>query len=894
MKNVIQVKVFPISIITLILGGFFYLSNAAFPIAQAQQAFPDFKWPYDQSLGVQWSGGPHSWSTGRQLTATINNTRGSGLDFAYGGKTFDVLAMASGTVIKNKCGSGLGCIVAVRHDIGQSIMIYGHLQPNSNETAPDNQISEGTWISQGTTIGKAGKSGADAIHLHIEFRDGTSSCTADVDCGDVGQWSGNPISWDGRVFVDGYYVAGYCVQEGYNGDCTSQIYNYDGSAIQGSPHKAFGNFPFLDGGQTKITIASVHPSFTCASTTNCEINAADKSTLFAGKGEFSGGAYLPSTNVKVSQPSSTPTTSPSNGIELCDGINFGQLCQTFTYSGDNVCIYLGAMDNRSESVRFRGSYVGNYDAVMYGDSSCGTYNARYSQDVSDFGAQNNNFSSMRIERHQTGSWERNSNCGSDGVTFYEHPNYGGGCLHINGSGYLRALSDFNFDGMISSAQVRGNWVGYLWEHNDRAGNMIQITHDEPDLAGRSFDNAPSSADVEPLGTCKRQNMEVSPLNTGDISRLTTPNCGDGYFPGTEIQLVANPFPGYTFAYWSGNASGQNPSTSVLILGDSTAIANFVFSPTSTPTMTSTTTNTPTMTATPTPSSTPTNTSTNTPTATSTPTATDTATSTSTSTPTSTNTQTNTPTATPLPCSTAPNKPTLSSPANGATVSTVQAILDWPDVSCVTRYEVVVKQYSTTGITVDSQANLTSSGYTTSAVSRGRTYFWNIKACNNFGCNSSDWWSFAVSATSVSPTATSISNSIITPTITNTPSRTATITPSLTRTSTNTPTATSVGCSGVPIKPTLISPANGATISTLQVTLDWADVNCASWYEVVVKQYSATGITVDSRTNLTSSIYTTSAATRGRTYFWSARACNSFGCTSSDWWSFNVSVTAVYN
>jgi murein DD-endopeptidase MepM/ murein hydrolase activator NlpD len=279
---------------------------------QAQITYPGFKWPWDSTYNgkIRWTGGPHSWSTGGQLTVTISASRGSGLDFAMSGASFPVVAMASGTVIKNKCGFiGLGCIVAIKHDVGGSVMIYAHLQPNAAGTAPRNGIQEQVWYPQGTTIGYAGQSGGQVnIHLHIDFRDGSSTCTAGNDCGDIG-FAGNPIGWDGQKLVDGYYVSGYfdsANQCGPGADCDT-IFNYDGSAVKGAIAAPYLNFPYSDNGIQRYVMAFVHPSFTCSSTTNCEIDAPDGTTVFAGQGRFSGGGGILYSTNSTGTPPPPPT-----------------------------------------------------------------------------------------------------------------------------------------------------------------------------------------------------------------------------------------------------------------------------------------------------------------------------------------------------------------------------------------------------------------------------------------------------------------------------------------------------------------------------------------------------------------------------------------------------------
>jgi hypothetical protein len=87
-----------------------------------------------------------------------------------------------------------------------------------------------------------------------------------------------------------------------------------------------------------------------------------------------------------------------DGIEFCDGTNYGGDCQTYTYTSNGACISLGGMNDRAESLRFKGSYVGQYEVILHSDESCGTYIARYGQDATDLGGLNNQTSSIRIEK----------------------------------------------------------------------------------------------------------------------------------------------------------------------------------------------------------------------------------------------------------------------------------------------------------------------------------------------------------------------------------------------------------------------------------------------------------------------------------------------------------------
>ncbi len=295
---------------------------------------PDYQLPWDKKItDVTWTSGPHSWRMGGELNAIVPSAYANGLDFARpGGASWPVLAMATGFVIRNDCRhAGLDCIVAIRHDTDGSVMIYGHLEPNTAYTAPKNDLVDGLFVGPGTVIGYTGRSGGQTnVHLHIELRDGGATCSPAEECGDVA-FAGSPLSWDGRRLVDGYYIAAFCVVEG--GDCNSlsQIYNYDGSAVRGSIAAAYVDFPFRDyDGTNRKTLASVSPAFTCpvAYQQDCTLAPTDSATRFSGNGQFGGGGNLSGSILYSSSsevyppdlpPPPPPTTVPppsSDGIQI--------------------------------------------------------------------------------------------------------------------------------------------------------------------------------------------------------------------------------------------------------------------------------------------------------------------------------------------------------------------------------------------------------------------------------------------------------------------------------------------------------------------------------------------------------------------------------------------------
>jgi DNA-binding beta-propeller fold protein YncE len=100
---------------------------------------------------------------------------------------------------------------------------------------------------------------------------------------------------------------------------------------------------------------------------------------------------------------------------------------------------------------------------------------------------------------------------------------------------------------------------------------------------------------------------------------------------------------------------------------------------------------------------------------------------------------------PPPCLPNCGVPILASLPNGAKTRQHAVALDWTDTPSVTRYEIVVKQGSTTGTTVASSKSLTLSKFTTRPLTPGKTYYWRVRACTAKGCNAwTKWWRFVVS------------------------------------------------------------------------------------------------------------------------------------------------------
>ncbi len=140
---------------------------------------------------------------------------------------------------------------------------------------------------------------------------------------------------------------------------------------------------------------------------------------------------------------------------------------------------------------------------------------------------------------------------------------------------------------------------------------------------------------------------------------------------------------------------------------------------------------------------PTATPTNTPTKTATPTKTNTPTKTPTMTSTATRTATATATQPNNTCDTKPAAPILDKPKANAEVKSQTPKLDWNDVQCATKYKAVVKKDAKNGVKAFKKV-VTVSQVKTTALEKGHTYYWFVKACNaQKQCTKSAWGTFTV-------------------------------------------------------------------------------------------------------------------------------------------------------
>lgn len=85
------------------------------------------------------------------------------------------------------------------------------------------------------------------------------------------------------------------------------------------------------------------------------------------------------------------------------------------------------------------------------------------------------------------------------------------------------------------------------------------------------------------------------------------------------------------------------------------------------------------------------------------------------------------------------------------------------------------------------------------------------------------------------------------------------------------------CANVPARAKLVSPAPDANLPKLRASLVWSVNACASDYKVVVREQTANGEIVRQRAKLDSTRFKTQKLESGKTYRWTVRACNAWGC-----------------
>ena len=146
---------------------------------------------------------------------------------------------------------------------------------------------------------------------------------------------------------------------------------------------------------------------------------------------------------------------------------------------------------------------------------------------------------------------------------------GGGSIGANpapncGSKYI-AGTVVQLTANAASGYSFTNWTGGA----SGSANPVSVTMDGNKTVTANFTADP---------VCYTLTTSANPSGGGSVSANPAPNCGSRYTAGTVVQLTANAAPGYTFANWTGGASGSANPVSVTMDGNKTVTANFTADP----------------------------------------------------------------------------------------------------------------------------------------------------------------------------------------------------------------------------------------------------------------------------------------------------------------------------
>ncbi len=505
---------------------------------------PQMEMPFSKmEAGATFGAGLHGWNQGGQLLTTISLLEGSGLDISG---SFEVLAMASGTVIEvqngNGCksNSGLGCWVAIRNDFSGTIIIYGHLVPTTINA------QKGYWIKQGVALGKTSANGIRIVgsstgpHVHIELRDGSKVCkTSQKGCDKYG----NPVSWHGTI-IDSYLISAYFTPNSINtnGELNNNptIYNYDGTAIRNA--LIANNYKYSqDDLRNKLVQCNdtvTTPSGYCFK----QIKFDDPYQSYEGNIDRDPYTWMTASAWK---------TCSNSYSKWCERTNQSYENTVFGLGGIISSNFQADVFSAQSTHGQTGVMTSNGQAQLLSTNEATPYIPRYrklfpGEENLPIPPENESTSPVQASCDQT----------QPGVILYSERNYGGLCTRILSS--EPDLSNFNLDNAVSSIWINGDYTVKLYK-DKYYGEQTGTSHLRDEFS-KSDDNIDDKSLGEQWSSIKIE------------KKRQKSDCGDGNRDGVYFYKDKN-YKGTCYYTTSdirdfGTISvGNNETSSMRIVGD---------------------------------------------------------------------------------------------------------------------------------------------------------------------------------------------------------------------------------------------------------------------------------------------------------------------------------------
>ena len=505
---------------------------------------------------LNFSGHRFPWPYGTYATITGKDadpggpTHDSQIDFSL--EAYDIIASKSGTVLfvkesspDNHTCSNLSCyqwanVVIIRHGDGEYSWYY-HLAYSSVS------VSEGDTVEFGTKIGRQGRTGfATGDHLHYM----ASTSIPDLTRFDRSNTDQAPWPPTGTIIrVDFAEKAWSELQKGIRYQSQNQG-NSGGSC----------SAPSLTEPGDGATLSSRTITFRWNAVSGCTFNG----YTFRIKNTSdmdSGGTTLIDTGEGGMQR--TETINGWDNQDLYWGVK-----ATNAPNGASWAVRRFRINPQSSSGSWRAEYYDSQDMWWNPNNtnwhSCGedlsgpTLDKNYGTSAPCSGMRNNG-------DQWVGDYRGRITFSSGTYVFYsDHDD--GARLWVEGLNNNNPIMEAGGSG---NTTVCNGPTGY---YLDGGKNIRVVLREEGGDARIKLWWDTNTATCLPK--CYSLNTSANPSGSGWIGLDPQPNCAGGYTDGTNVQLTANPYSGYSFANWSGDLSGTTSPTSITVHGNKSVTVNF--------------------------------------------------------------------------------------------------------------------------------------------------------------------------------------------------------------------------------------------------------------------------------------------------------------------------------